>query len=84
MGSTVNQSMSKDTVRMSINKKEPRRPPTIVINSWDASWLRYSCMPAKSTTDIVAERRKDTELDTAEIQTIQSWSVPQYVYTVLG
>jgi len=55
----------KDTVRMRQNSTDPRPPPSIVIHSFDPSWLLYSCMPAKTSTTSVAERRKESPLDTA-------------------
>ena len=57
----------KDTVRTRINKIDPRKPPMIVMYSRPASWFRYNCIPAKSKTDNVVDRRKETVLDTAEM-----------------
>ena len=57
----------KDTVRTRMNKSDPRNPPTMVMYSRPASWFRYNCIPAKSKTDNVVDRRKETALDTAEI-----------------
>ena len=41
----------------------------IVMYSRPASWLRYNCMPAKSSTDKVVDSKKETVLDTAATET---------------
>lgn len=60
--------MDEDTVRRKMKNCDPRKPPRMVIHSFDANWDLNAIIAADVKTASIVENTHDVEVGNATIQ----------------